>query len=125
MSRGDYVQRVNEGATADVDALFGVFFQDGYLPRVLAELRVTIHVNGVLDTTVNALRMSGTAGVLVYCWSWRSERSATANVTGSAGLGSSSVVGLTLQKIYMIYLLYPKQIQWGTLTVTTAWVVVG
>lgn len=97
MGRGDDVQRVNEGTTAHVDTFLGVFFQDGYLPRVFAELRVTIHVNGVLDTTVNALRMSGTAGVLVYCWGWGSEGSATANVTWSTSLGSSSVVSLTLK----------------------------
>lgn len=99
MSRSNNVQRINEGATADVDALFGVFFQDGYLPRVFTEFRVTIHINGVFDTTVNALRMSGTTSVLVCSWGLGSEGSATANVTGSTSLGSSSVISLTLQRL--------------------------
>jgi len=51
MGSGDNVLGIDEGATAGVDRLLGVLLQNGHMPGVLAELTVSIHVDGVLDAT--------------------------------------------------------------------------
>jgi len=49
MGSGDNVLGIDESTTAGVDRLLGVLLQNGHMPGVLAELTVSIHVDGVLD----------------------------------------------------------------------------
>jgi len=51
MGSGDNVLGIDESTTAGVDRLLGVLLQNGHMPWVLAELTVSIHVDGVLDAT--------------------------------------------------------------------------
>lgn len=59
------VTRVNQGAAAHVDGFLRVLLQNSRLPRVFTELRVSIDVNRVLDSSVDALRVSDAASVVL------------------------------------------------------------
>lgn len=96
MGGSENMQGVDQGTTTHIHALLGVLLQYGYLPRVLAKFRVSINVNRVLDASVDALRVPGSASVSIHCRRWWLERPAAADVAGTTSLGSS-VVGLALK----------------------------
>lgn len=60
MGSSNDVQGINERSTADVYAFLRVFLQDGDLPGILSKLAVSVHIDWILDSAVDALRMPRT-----------------------------------------------------------------
>lgn len=54
MGRRDDVLGINESAAASIDRFLGILLEDGHMPGILAELTVTIDIDGILDAARDA-----------------------------------------------------------------------
>lgn len=86
MGSGDDVLGVDEGTTAGVNRLLGVLLQDGHMPGILAELTVSINVNGILDATGDASGVPHATTAELLGWSLRAEGTTAADLVDAAGL---------------------------------------
>lgn len=84
MSGSDDVLVINQSASASVDGLLGILLQNGRLPGVLAELTVSIHIDGSLNSPIDSLSVSGSTLAQRSWWRTRTVGSATTHVTRSA-----------------------------------------
>lgn len=101
MGRRDDVLGIDEGAAAGVDRLLGVLLQDGHVPGILAELTVSIDVDGILDAASDAggIPYSAATQLLLLGRSLRTQGSTAADLVDTTGLLHGTVAIVSALKI--------------------------
>lgn len=100
MGSGNDVLGIDERATAGVDRLLGILLQNGHMPGILAELTVSINVDGILDATGDTSGVPHSTTTKLLGRSLGTQWTTAADFVDTAGLfhGSVSIIG-TLENI--------------------------
>lgn len=58
------VERVDQSSATNIDGFLRVLLQNSRLPWIFTELRIAIHINWVLDSSVDSLRVSSSTSAV-------------------------------------------------------------